>query len=165
MSSSNVRNIDSLETLHGQLIRLSSDWGNSLQEVRAVVQRAESYFGHDQAAYWRRQLQLAERALTEAKDNLARQQAATRAEDRAPASEATKRVRLAEQRARTCQAKVRLAKSVAIEIGQACEAVLGPLADIAQHCEVVLPNAARQLRILIEQLRNYAEQSPTPPLP
>ncbi len=165
MPSSNVRNIDSLEMLHGQLIQLSSDWGNALQEVRVVVQRAESYFRHDRSAHWRRQLQLAEREWTEAKDNLARLQSATRAEDRAPATEATKRVRLAGQRARTCQAKVQLAKSVAIEIGQACDAVLGPLADIAQHCEVVLPTAARQLRILIEQLRNYAEQNPTPPHP
>ena len=159
MSASNVRNIDSLEVFHGQLVRLSSDWEKTLQEMRALIHRAEDHFDRQRPAYWRRQLQLAERELTEARDALSIKQSAARPQDRPAASEAAKRVQIAQQRARDCEAKVRLAKSVSIEIGQACDAVLGPLADVTEHCEVVLPEAARQLRTLIQQLRTYAEQS------
>lgn len=165
MSTSNVRSIDSLELFLSQLVRLSVDWNKTLQEIRALVHRAEAHFGQDLPAYWRRQSQLAERELTEAKDTLAQKRSAARPEDRAPATEAFKRVRHAEQRLRTCESKVRLAKSISIEIGQACDMVLGPLADVTEHCEVVLPEAARQLRTLIEQLRGYAEQSKNPPTP
>ncbi len=156
MPQSNVRNIDSLEVFHGQLIRLSTDWDKTLQEIRGLVNRAEAHFAHDQPAYWRRQSQLAERELTEARDNLAQQQSAARRQDRPAASEAAKRVRVAQQRATDCQSKLRQAKSLSIEISQACDGVLGPLAEVSEHCEVVLPAAARQLRTLIDQLRLYA---------
>lgn len=159
MSSSNVRSIDALEAFHSQLVRLSNDWDKSLQEIRALVHRADDHFSHDRVSYWRRQLQFAERELTEARDNLSRKRSAPRAQDRPSATEETKRVRIAEKRARNCESKIRLAKSLSIEIGQACDAVLGPLAEVAEHCEVVLPTAARQLRVLIDQLRLYAEQS------
>jgi len=123
-----------------------------------IVHRAESYFSQDRPAYWRRQTQLAERELTEAKDNLAQKRSTIRPADRPPATEAAKRVKLAEQRARDCQAKQREAKAWAIEISQKCDDLLGPLADVLEHCEVLLPSAANELRTLIEQLRAYAQQ-------
>ena len=111
----------------------------------------------------RQQSRVAERELTEAKDNLSQKQSAARPGDRPAATEAVKRVRLAEQRSRECEAKLRLAKTISIDIGQACDDLLGPLADVTEHCEVVLPTAARHLQSLIDQLRAYAEQSKQPP--
>lgn len=163
MVSSNVRNIDSLDVFHGQLVRLSTDWNKTLEEIRNLVHRAEQHFTHDRPTHWRRQLQLAQRELTEARDNLSSKQASARPQDRPAATEAAKRVQIAQKRARDCQSKVHQAKSLSIEIGQACDAVLGPLAEVTEHCEVVLPTAARQLRSLIDQLRLYSEQSKQQP--
>ena len=123
-----------------------------------MVQRAEVYFAQDRPRYWRRQTQLAERELTEARDNLAQKRAAIRPGDRPAATEAAKRVRTCEARLRDCQEKQRLAKAMAIEISQQCDEVLGPLADVVEHCEVLLPTAADELRTLIEHLRTYADQ-------
>ncbi len=158
MSTSNVRNIESLEAFHAGMVNLASDWDKTLQEVRMIVHRAESYFSQERPAYWRRQLQLAERELSEAKDSLAQKRAAIRPGDRPAASEAAKRVRTAEQRVRECESKVRATKAWSIEISQQCDALLGPLADVVQHCEVLLPTAANELRVLIDQLRAYTEQ-------
>ena len=47
MSTSHVRNIDSLEAFHGGLIRLSSDWQKALEEIRMLVQRADEHFSAD----------------------------------------------------------------------------------------------------------------------
>ena len=158
MSTSNVRNIESLEAFHGGLVRLSEDWDKTLQEVRMIVHRAETYFAQDRPAYWRRQTKLAQRELTEAKDRLANKRTAIRSADRPPATEEAKRVSKAETRVRECEAKLRETKAWALEISQQCDGVLGPLADVIEHCEVLLPTAANELRALIEQLRAYAEQ-------
>jgi hypothetical protein len=158
VSTSNVRNIESLEAFHAGLVRLADDWDKTLQEIRMLVHRADTYFSSDRPAYWRRQTRLAERELTEAKDNLAQKRAAIRPGDRPAATEAAKRVRLAEQCLRECQAKQRKAKAWAIEISKQCDDLLGPLADVVEHCEVLLPSAAGELRVLIDQLRLYAEQ-------
>ena len=162
MSASNVRNIESLELFQASLVRLASDWDKTFQEIRMVVQRADSYFNTDLPAYWRRQTQLAERELSEAKDNLSTKRSAARASDRPAATEAVKRVQIAEKRVRTCHAKRREAKHWALEMSKQCDDLLGPLADVMEHSEVLLPNAAKELSTLIEQLKAYAEQGKRP---
>ncbi|MDA9857758.1 hypothetical protein N9D23_06535 [Rubripirellula sp.] len=158
MSTSNVRNIESLEVFHAGLLRLSGQWSKTLQEVRMTIQRADAYFTQDLPGYWRRQRQIAERELNEAKDRLAEKQAAVRPGDRMSATEATKRVHSATTRLQECEAKCRQAKAWALEISQRCDQLLGPLVDVVEHCEVLLPTAADELRTLIEQLRLYADQ-------
>ncbi|TWU55470.1 hypothetical protein [Rubripirellula reticaptiva] len=158
MASSKVRSIESLEHFHDGLLRLSGDWDDALQEVRMMVHRAEEYFSQDRPKYWRHQAELASRELNESKDSLAMKRSAARAEDRPAATEAFARVQKCERRVRFCEAKVREAKAWSIQISQVCNEVLGPLADVAQHCEVGLPTAATELRGLIEQLKAYAER-------
>ncbi|MGB7329264.1 MAG: hypothetical protein WBD31_30565 [Rubripirellula sp.] len=158
MASSNVRSIESLQHFHDGLVRLSGDWDDTLQEVRMMVHRAEEYFSQDRPKYWRHQTELASRQLNESKDSLAMKRSAARAEDRPAATEAFARVQQCERRVRFCEAKVREAKAWSIQISQVCNEVLGPLADVAQHCEVGLPTAATELRGLIEQLKAYAER-------
>jgi hypothetical protein len=161
MSSSDVRSIESLERFHAGLLRLSSEWQNTLEEVRAQVQRADEYFSMDRPAYWRQQLRLAERELNEAKDQLAQKRAAIRPGDRPPATEAAQRVQRMERRVRECMEKQRKCRAWGLEISRQCNALLGPLADVVEHCEVLLPAAANELRSLIEQLRKYAGQPPS----
>lgn len=159
MSTSNVRNIDSLVAFHSGLLKLSNNWEKLVQEIKSTVHRAEEYFAQTQPAYWRHQLQLAERELSEAKDALSQKLASSRPSDRPAATEAKKRVHAAERRQRECQDKQRLARSITIEVSLQCDKLLGPLSDIAEHCEVVLPQAAVELRTLIDQLKAYAEQA------
>lgn len=123
-----------------------------------TIHRADEYFSQDMPGYWRRQLQLAERELTEAKDRLQQKQSAARPGDRVPATEAAKQVQTAQARVRQCEAKMKQAKSWALDISQRCDELLGPMADVIEHCEVLLPTAADELRKMIEQLRLYAEQ-------
>jgi hypothetical protein len=159
MSASNVRSIESLENFHAGLVRLSGDWDKAIQEVRMMVTRAEEYFAQDRPKYWRHQSQLAERRLGEAKDQLAQKRSAVRAADRPAATEAAKRVELAERRLRHCETKTREARAWSIQMSQQCKDVMGPLADVAEHCKVILPTAAKELRGLIEQLKAYADRT------
>lgn len=158
MAQSNVKSIESLETFHGGLTRLSNDWEKSVQEIRMLVQRAESHFREERPRYWKHQTLLAERALNEAKDNLAQKRSAARAGDRPAATEAFKKVQKMQRRLLDCEAKQKQAKAWSLEISHQCAQLLGPLADVAEHCELLLPAAANELRQMITELQKYAEQ-------
>lgn len=162
MSTSNVRSIDALDEFRGGLLKLADGWERSTQELRLIVQRVQTHFCQDRPQYWRRQIQLAERSLTEAKDRLSLKQSVVRAGDRVPATEEKQQVQRSERRLRECQQKERLSRSLAIEITQHCDKLLGPLADISEHCESHLPTAATELAALITHLRDYAQQSDPP---
>ena len=123
-----------------------------------LVQRAETHFSEDRPRYWKHQTQLAERALNEAKDNLAQKRAATRAADRPAATEASRQVQKMERRLRDCELKQKQAKAWSIEISHQCDQLLGPLADVVEHCELLLPAAANELRQMITELEKYTEQ-------
>lgn len=159
MSTSNVRSIESLAAFRSGMVKLSDNWDKTLQDLRVTIQRVEQYFSHDRPRYWKRQVQLAERELTEAKDNLSQKRAVARASDRVSATEAVQRVNKAKRRLTECREKQRKAKAVSLEMSQQCDALRGPLADVAEHCEVGLPKAALQLQQLVDHLRAYAEQA------
>ncbi len=157
MSTSNVRDIECLAEFRLALINLASNWNNSAQEIRTAVHRIDAYFQSERPAYWRHQTQLAERALSEAKDNLSRLRSQIRPGQAPPATEAAQRVIVLERRLRMCQEKERLAKTWSIEMSQQCDQLLGPLADVTEHCQTHIPEAARELGVLVDRLRAYAE--------
>ena len=159
MSTSDVRSIESLARFHAGILKLSSDWEKVLQELRMAIQRAEQHYCHDRPRYWRNQIELAERELTEAKDNLSKKRAVDRDGKRPSAMEALQRVNKAKRRLDYSRDKAKQAKMIAIEMSQECDKILGPLADVTEHSEVVLPAAAVELKGIIEKLRLYAEQS------
>ena len=163
MSSSDVRDIESLERLHRAMLRLSEEWQSALQEIRMSVARAEEYFTRRVPVYWATEMKLAEREHTEALDSLQRQQSAARASDRRSALEAQKRVKRAKDRVKLCLEKQKLAKTMMLQIRQTCEDVLGPLADMVDQSENALPQGARQLAELLRILHEYAEQQTMPP--
>ena len=158
MSESNVRDIESLESLRVGLLKLGTQWDTLIQSIRATVHRADEHFSQDRVGYWRRQIQVAQRELNEAKDSLSQKRSTVRASDRPAATEAAQRVHRAEARLRVCQDKHSQARTIALEMSRKCDQLLGPLADVSDHCETLLPAAAVELKSLIEHLRRYAEK-------
>ncbi|QEF99367.1 hypothetical protein Mal15_34310 [Stieleria maiorica] len=165
MSTSDVRNIDSLQRLRTGVLAMADSWEKTLQEIRIAIHRADQYFGDEVPRYWRHQTELAERELTEAKDNLQQKEAAARAGDRVSAMEARKRVAAAKTRLDLCRDRQRTAKSLAIEIRHQCDELLGPLADMTEHSDNRLPAAAIKLGTLLEWLHRYADAAQMPASP
>ena len=159
MNTSNVTNIDSIENFHRGLVKFSDELQVITEEIKLAVMKGEQAFGHDYPSYWRRQLQIAERSLSEARDQLAAKTSSVRNEDQPTASEEKKRVRRAEARLDLCNAKIRRAKHWAHQISRDCDQLLGPLSDVTNHCDSTLQQAAVDLRQLIDHLRAYTDQS------
>ena len=125
-----------------------------------IVQRAETYFAQDRPAYWRRQTQVG-RARADRGEGPARLKAIDCSSRRSSSGD---RGGQASQRRRATASAVRGeatrdCEAWALEVSQQCDGLLGPLADVVEHCEVLLPTAANELRAMIEQLRAYAEQA------
>ena len=162
MPQSNVKDIESLETLRVALLKLGKEWEPLVESIRTTLHRADEYFTSDRVGYWRRQIQLAERELNEAKDALSQKRSAARASDRPAATEAAQRVQRAESRLRDCQDKHRQARTIAMAMSRHHDRLLGPLADVSEQCESGLPAAAEELKQLILHLQRYAERGKDP---
>lgn len=155
--TADVRKIEALVGFHGSLVAYHQSLNLTAEELKATVRRVERHFAEDQPKYWKRQCRLAERALSEAQDNLSRLRSTVRAADRPSATEATKRVKTCHDRLRLCEEKLRQCKKWKIEISQQVDRLLGPIADLVQHGEVFLPTAAKELAELIEKLKQYTD--------
>ncbi|MCO8123894.1 hypothetical protein NHH03_19265 [Stieleria sp. TO1_6] len=165
MSTSDVRNIDSLQRLRAGILTTADSWDKTLQEVRVVIHRAEEYYGDTVPSYWRQQAELADQELTAAQDHLHQKQSTASNSDSIVATDARKRVQRAKDRLRLCQEKKRLAKSLSIEIKHQCDEMLGPLADLTEHSNNLLPAAAIDLAALVDSLHRYAESAGIAPRP
>ena len=159
MSTSDVRNFESLKRLRAGVLGLADSWDKTLQEIRISLHRADQYFSDEVPRYWRRQTELAERELNEAKDDLQSKQSAARASDRVGALEAQKRVAKAKARLDLCHQRQRVSKALALEMRHQCDEMLGPLADMTDHSDNLLPAAATHLASLLESLQRYADAS------
>ncbi|MGV3486938.1 MAG: hypothetical protein ACO1RT_21160 [Planctomycetaceae bacterium] len=159
MSTSDVRSIESLRSLHHAIGLLAHDWDGALQQLRRAAERVREHFAVEMPAYWKQQTRAAEQKLTQALDNLSSQQGNS-TEGRAPSlSEAKQRVQLARRRLTLCEAKLRAANNIAIHIELACQELAGPLAEVSGQANTSLPNAALKLESLIGHLEQYAELS------
>jgi phage shock protein A len=155
--TADVRKIEALESFRGSLVNYSADLNRTAEELKALVRRIEQFYESEQPAYWKHERHLAERELTEARDTLSRLRAAIRPEDRPAATEAAKRVKTCEARLRLCDQRIGLCRQWKINIKQKVDELLGPISDLVQHGEVLLPSAAVELNSLIDQLRRYTD--------
>lgn len=157
MATSDVRSIESLRWFRTAIGELEHNWDVSLQQIRSSMHRIQEHFSSTMPGYWKQRTRIAEQQLTEAMDNLTRQQGNS-GEGRAPAiSEAKQRVQKARRRLELCEAKQRKAANIAIHIERACQELLGPVAEVTGHVNTTLPNAALHLATLIGHLERYAE--------
>jgi hypothetical protein len=158
MSTSDVRSIESLVHLRGTLLALSSDWADSLHQIKYAARRIQERFGVEIPGYWKHQVELGERALGESLDNLSRLQSGKPGMS-AGDTEARLRVAKARHRLAYCQAKQRRSKQLALAVEQACQDLAGPIAEVGVHSDANLPAAAADLARMIEHLSRYAEIS------
>jgi len=159
MNKSHVISIESLEDLNQAILRFMEDLRQTLEELKAARHRADEAFSQQYPAYWRKETRLAERQLNEAKDQLSAKTSTARPDDQPAASEEKKRLRRAETRLRICNEKLRRSKEWSLKISRECDQLLGPLTDVLDQCDSVLPVAATELRALIGHLKDYTDQN------
>lgn len=154
-----VESIEQLEQLRLATIELAHRFGTIAFDFKSEVQNALDWVSNEAPRYWRQQLQLAERQLQEAQDNLAAMMATYGGRDKPPATEARKRVETLRRRVQLCEAKFRACKAASLHLQQAANSVLPCIANLEQTSEADLPTAAQRLKKWIAALNRYAEMA------
>lgn len=154
----NVQSIDALRDLYAALLKLAESFSELSFEVRTEVARAVEWITQTAPQYWRYQLQVAERHLTEAQDNLASMQATYGGRDKPPATEARKRVITMRRRVALCQQRLREIRRINAEIERAANLMVATSSNLQQQAESELPKAAARLGDWIQSLDEYNGQ-------
>lgn len=155
----NVQSIDALRDLQAATLKLADAMAELSFDVRAEVMRALEWICETAPQYWRQQLQLAERQLTEALDNLASMQATYGGRDKPPATEAKKRVAVLRRRVVLCNQKLQDVKRLRAEFERASNLMVATSTNLQQQAESELPKAAARLGDWIQSLDAYVENS------
>jgi hypothetical protein len=155
----NVQSIDALRELRGATLTLAKSFGDLSFDLTTEVTRSMEWIHEIAPQYWRHQLQLAERRLSEALDNLASMQATVGGRDKPAATEAKKRVRMLKQRVTLCHERFQEIKKWSAEFERASNLMVTTCANLQQQSETELPKAAAKLATWIRALDVYAESS------
>ncbi|QDS92845.1 hypothetical protein FF011L_15940 [Roseimaritima multifibrata] len=160
---SNVRDLEVLQRLDGGLLKWAHAMDVSVQEIRHALQHAQEWITSDQPAYWKQQTTLAERDLNAALDDLQQKQSTTRPGDRAPATEAKKRVATAKNRMAFCREKQLRCRHHRLQIESALNAATGPIGNMQQTLDTGIPRARSDLQQMLSVLQQYS-QTKLPPV-
>ncbi|MEM6779316.1 MAG: hypothetical protein AAF670_16805 [Planctomycetota bacterium] len=155
--SSDVRDIDALERLRAALDELSHRLGADGETLRASVRHAQSYFAEDAPRYWRDQVRIAERELTQADQRLRNKRSAARPGDAAPATEEQKQVNRWHARLRLANDKLRACRPAAVRIDQAADKCMGPIIQLIELAGTSLPASVSELTQILDQLGKYRD--------
>jgi hypothetical protein len=160
VSASSVRSIAALRELRLATLELAQRLGELGFDLRSESERAMSWIREDAPRYWRTELRLAQRRLSEAEDALAAMQSRARPAERPASSELRQRVAVARRRVDLCEARLRACKTAAIELDRYRERLVVAGMGLQHQAESQLPQAARRLGGWIEALDRYAETPP-----
>jgi DNA repair exonuclease SbcCD ATPase subunit len=155
----NVQSIDALRVLHQAVQELALRFGYIGFDLKTESQRGQEWVAEAMPRYWRGQMQLAERRLQEATDNLAQLQTTFGGRDKPPATEARKRVEQAKRRFQLCQQKLQACKVWNLELQRAADRLQGATSTLQQTAESTLPTAASCLAGWIDTLDRYSENT------
>lgn len=157
----NVQSIDSLRELRVAVLELAAQFTELSFDLKSEVTRTIDWITVTAPQYWRHQLQLAERQLSEALDNLASMQATYGGRDKPAATEAKKRVTTLRRRVTLCNQRLQEIKRWSTEIERAANLMTTTSANLQQQAESELPKAASRLGAWIKSLDAYADKGET----
>lgn len=155
----NVQSIDSLRELRTAVMQLADSFAELSFDLRSEVTRTVEWITVIAPEYWRQQLQLAERRLSEALDNLAAMQATYGGHDKPAATEAKKRVTTLRTRVSLCNQRLQDIKRWSAEIERSANLMTSTCANLQQQAEAELPKGAARLSGWIKSLDAYAESN------
>jgi hypothetical protein len=155
MGEANVKNIDGLEEFAMSLVSLRESTRKSVDDVREQLQRVTLWLTKEMPEYWGNQLRIAQRRWTDAREDLVRCQAKTRAEDETSCLLQRKLLAKATARRNLCEQRVKLLPQLAIRWEQCIQEVSLSARQLEDLSESTLPLAEARLQQAIQTLKQY----------
>lgn len=158
MAKANVESIDALERFVGAIGALSDASGKNSDDIRDQFQRVSVWLAKELPEYWADQLRIAQKRWTQAREDLLRCQAKSRAEDETSCMFERKALERATARRQLCELRVRMIPQLAQQWEQFLQESTLCIRQLQDMSDSTLPLAQNRLQTLIDTLKQYAAQ-------
>jgi hypothetical protein len=157
MADANVRSLDAVERFASDISGLRTSTRKITDEIREQLQRVTNWVEKELPEYWRNELRLAEKRWVEAREDLLRCEAKSRAEDETQCSVQRKALARATERKALCEQRTRLIPELAREWSQFIQESSTQVRQLDDLAESTLQTAHNQLLFTIETLKKYMQ--------
>ncbi len=158
MADANVKSLEAVEIFAESIGKLRHDVRKQVDEIRQQLQRVTSWLEKELPEYWSNEKRIAERHWTEAREELLRCTAKTRAEDVTSCSVQRKMLRKATERLALCEDRMRLIPRCLMQWNQFLQEIATDVRQVDDLAESTLLNAGTRLQSTLETLKKYASQ-------
>jgi hypothetical protein len=161
MAKANVESIDALERFAGAIDSLRDASSKNSDDIRDQFQRVSVWLSKELPEYWADQLRIAQKRWSQAREDLHRCQAKSRAEDETSCLFERKALERATARRQLCEQRVRTIPQLAMHWEQFLQESTLCVRQLEDVSESLLPLAHERLLRMIETLKQYSNQQET----
>jgi hypothetical protein len=155
MAEANVKNLESLEIFKAAIASLRDGSQKQIDEIREQLQKVSTWLEKELPDYWRNEFRISEKRWVEAREELLRCQAKSRADEETSCSLEQKKLVRATERRTLCEQRLKTLPKVAREWNQMLMDIQTDLRYFENLSESVLLVASDRLKDLIETLKKY----------
>ena len=158
MADANVKSLEAIEVFAESIAKLRHETRKQVDEIRQQLQRVTTWLEKELPEYWSNEKRMAETRWTEAREELLRCTAKSRAEDVTSCSVQRKMLRKATERLALCEERMRLIPKCLMQWNQFLQEIATDVRQVDDLAESTLLNAGTRLQATLESLKKYANQ-------
>jgi len=162
MAEANIKSIEGLESFAGAIARLREGTRKNADEIQEQLYRISAWLEKEIPEYWANQFRIAEIRWVEAREDLLRCQAKTRAEDEVSCLVQKKAFERAKARRKLCEEKLRCVSQWRLRWEQHFQECMLSVRQLDDLHDTRLPRAESQLHQAIETLKRYLTNTTDP---
>jgi hypothetical protein len=156
MAEANVKSLEAIEIFAEAIAKLRHDTAKQTDEIRQQLHRVSSWLEKELPEYWGNEKRIAETKWIEARQELLRCEAKTRAEDESSCSVQKKMLKKATDRRILCEERVRTIPVLASEWNRFLQEFSTRVRQLDDLSESSLLNAWNRLQTTVQTLKKYA---------
>lgn len=158
MAEAKVESIDAIAEFSEAIANLRDATRKQADSIREQFGRVSNWIDNELPDYWKNELRRSEKKWIEAREELLRCEAKTRADDERPCSVQRKMLAIATERRKLCEAQVRSLPALARQWNQFLQETSATLRQLDDLSESTLQVANERLKGILETLKKYIDQ-------
>jgi hypothetical protein len=158
MGEANVKSLEAIDRFIESIATLRHDTRKQVDEIRQQLHRVSQWLESELPEYWSNEKRLADKKFIEAREELLRCQAKSRAEDETSCSVQRKMLQKAVARRSLCEDRMRHIQQCEMQWKQFLQEISTDVRQVDDLAESTLTNAWTRLQGTLDVLKKYAQQ-------
>jgi len=158
MGKANVKSLEAIDRFIESIATLRHETRKQVDEIRQQLHRVSQWLESELPEYWSNEKRLADKKFIEAREELLRCQAKSRAEDETSCSVQRKMLQKAVARRSLCEDRMRHIQQCEMQWKQFLQEISTDVRQVDDLAESTLNNAWTRLQGTLDVLKKYAQQ-------